>query len=56
MPQILVFDWLDIHKQELFKIICMFLEVTNATYLEGYRIEWPNGADYAPEYLYNMEA
>jgi hypothetical protein len=74
----------------------MFLEVTNATYLEDYRIrlvfndgvtktidlknelngsvyeplrqldyfkrfkikyntiEWPNGADYAPEYLYNM--
>jgi hypothetical protein len=34
----------------------MCLEIVNAVYLDGYRIsfsfEWPDGANYAPEYLY----
>lgn len=38
----MVFDWMDLREDELGKNC------------ETNTIEWPNGADFAPEYLYEI--
>ena len=58
----LIFEWIDLHKDELIENWKRIEERkplkerdTFARFtLNDFTIEWPNGADFAPEYLYEI--